>query len=220
LTNLVSPKVSELLSEQVLALDAYLYDDDSDYSAESKGRERRSKGKNSYDDDEDGMDDEWRRLDAASINLRNELALASGLSSFMFDGENEEEGDDHVDANDQRQSIGQFNVAMPTQQHRNENGNSQNSSNSPNFRSSHNNSSTSNTSYAAPKQTYTLSDHANALNVVRSTADRGLFSRQLLTKSELENILPQTKQSNTRLPNNGHATQYSRGSSAVCSPKR
>ena len=48
------------------------------------------------------MDDEWRRLDAALIDLRNELALASGLSSFMFDGENEEEGDDHVDANDQR----------------------------------------------------------------------------------------------------------------------
>ena len=169
-----------------------MYEDDSDCSVEIEGSERRINSKSSYDDDEDGMEDEWRRLDAASIDLRNELALASGLSSFMFDEDNDEEGNDDADGNDQSQR-------MLIQQQRTENGNSQVSSNPLTFSSSsHNNSSPNNTSSATTKQTYTLSDHANTLNVVRSTADRGHFSRQLLTKYELETILFCNTQ-----PNNG-----------------
>ena len=61
----MSPKVSELLAEQALALDTFLggFDDDSMHSADGS------------------MEDEWRNLEEASNDLRKELALATTTTS-------------------------------------------------------------------------------------------------------------------------------------------
>jgi len=142
---IVSPKVSELLKEQALALDDLLDNGAwmdginknggiySDSDSESDGNdllkeeldqvkntndsqhaekemddkvEKRRYRKNgdkqpgNSDDDEDldGMDEEWRRLNAAEMELRNELELATnGFASIMnsdnqYLSENDEEG--------------------------------------------------------------------------------------------------------------------------------
>ncbi len=92
-SKIVSPKVSELLSEQALALGTFMGDfsscDSDDDELTEIGKSARPKGKKKYqfDEDEDGMDDEWRRLEGVQNDLRNELALATRLSAFMFHDE-------------------------------------------------------------------------------------------------------------------------------------
>ncbi|KAL7470595.1 hypothetical protein ACHAXS_010844 [Conticribra weissflogii] len=138
---IVSPKVSELLKEQALALDDLLDNaawmdrtnkngglySDSDSESDGndllkkeldqvktsgkqnseegvrkkieKRRHQRHKDKqpgNSDDDEDvDGMDEEWRRLNAAEMELRNELELATnGFASIMnFDNQYYSEND-------------------------------------------------------------------------------------------------------------------------------
>ena len=110
---IASPKVSELLKEQALALDDLLgsawmnnssgssSSDDSDAQlrrAKRKERRRRGHGnehKNKQphnkrhndseeEEDEDGMNEECKRLTAAEMELRNELELATnGFASLM-----------------------------------------------------------------------------------------------------------------------------------------
>lgn len=156
LTKIVSPKVSELLSEQALVLDSYMdgFSDDDSYDTPQTS----AKGKNTKFsfDDEDGMDDEWRRLEGAQNDLRNELALAAGLSAFMMgdaassDGSLEEGA---CDADSISGSLGAQSVEKTIQ-----------------------------------SKPYTLSDHAKTLGVVRSSTDRGLFTRPLLSCEDLHTL--------------------------------
>ncbi|KAL7504601.1 hypothetical protein ACHAXN_005220 [Cyclotella atomus] len=182
LTKIVSPKVSELLSEQALVLDSYLDgfsdddDDDDSYDgnlANEKIDSVKKKKKNESYDDEDGMDDEWRRLEGAQNDLRNELALASGLSAFMMgDGASSDDGsccEEDVGANyyDENQSSSQC-VSRGRL---------------------HEASSGANGADASQQRApYTLSDHAKALGVVRPGTDRGLFSRPLLSTRDLQSL--------------------------------
>ena len=182
LTKIVSPKVSELLSEQALALDAFMgglddsddYDDDDDaynsYTINYRNKDdntaavkRRHKKKqqqiSSSLDDSDGMDDEWRRLEGAQNDLRNELALAAGLSAFMM---NDAEEDYDEDENDDG---GQDGTAGDNSQKDNDDTQRQTIT--------HNN------------KPYTLADHAKAMGVVRPSSERGLYSKPLLSRHDL-----------------------------------
>lgn len=165
LTKIVSPKVSELLSEQALALDAFLGglddSDDDDYDYDHLHHRSRAAGGNSnamrrereplHSEDQDGMDDEWRRLEGAQNDLRNELALAAGLSAFMLKEDDDDDDYDDYDAADAADI-----------------------SPSKNTRDNNNN-----------MKPYTLADHAKTLGVVRPSSERGLFSRPLLSRHDL-----------------------------------
>ena len=82
LASSLAPRVTELLSENALDVLLDSYTNDKEYE------KKREKNYDSYlsdsDDDEDGMNSEWKRLRAAEESLREELEMSAeyGLSLF------------------------------------------------------------------------------------------------------------------------------------------
>ena len=174
LASAVSPKVSELLKEESLALDGLLThawsDDDSDVV-------RRKRGSN--ESEGESSDEEW--LDAAQGDLEKELALASDGFSEVFD----EEGGFHFDSVgvDKEQgspkSNQQYDADWSKSIHQYYNANAE-QQNTP--------QSNRNGDAGPPRDNhaYNLQDHAVTLDVTRSASERGLYKRPLLSRNELE----------------------------------
>eukprot|EP00804_Cyclotella_cryptica_P025960 CCRYP_002777-RA/>CCRYP_002777-RA protein AED:0.01 eAED:0.01 QI:160/1/1/1/1/1/3/1231/967 len=198
-----SPKVSELLSEQALALGTFMGDfsscdsDDDDYTEQ---RKRKQKKNDQFDEDEDGMDDEWRRLEGAQNDLRNELALATRLSAFMFDDEYYDDSETNVDGNTSGEANREINTSVGNESERITGAPSsqtqqldQHSIHHPQLINKGDD--TQNNYYGtdpglSPQQKlhYSLSDHAATLHVTRSDSDRGLYSKPLLSRHDVETL--------------------------------
>ena len=173
LASAVSPKVSELLKEESLALDGLLT---RAWSDDDIGR--RNRGSN--DSEGESSDEEW--LDAAQGDLVKELALANDGFDEVFD----EQGGFHFDNVDAEKEQGspkasqQYDEDWSKSIHQYYNANTE-QQNTPS-RSSRNGD------VGSPRDnhTYNLRDHAVTLDVTRSASERGLYKRPLLSRNELE----------------------------------
>lgn len=210
---IVSPKVSELLSEQALALDSFLgsnwsssSDDDSDKSRKQRRKRRGKSKKGELEDDEDGMNEEERRLEKAQMSLRDELELATnGFNAFLqndsYDDEPEYEddvveGSDYHSNNEHTESTettandskaDEWNNSI--HQYYKDNTPSKNGSTTSTPTIATNNGiQTPQALLSKLKLSYSLSDHAVTLDVSRLSSDRGLFTRPLLSRNELETL--------------------------------
>jgi hypothetical protein len=187
----LSPKVSELLKEEALVLDDML--DSSAWSDSSSddgyGRKSRWKKRNDYDDDEDGMNEEWNQLEAAGLSLQEELAFAANRFDDYFHGD-----DDVNKYNDDT-----YNDLKGAWMHANKESLT-NSGGGSNSNESTNQSKASNevggtSGNTIPQQllsqlklSYSLADHAVTLDVSRKVSDRGLYTRPFLSRHEIETM--------------------------------
>ena len=109
---IASPKVSELLNEQAIALDDLLHtsgwsssddddddDDDDDYHSKRRNKHRRNKNSTGEDYDEDSMNEEWNQLEAAQLDLNAELEAATNGFAQMLTSYNNEQHHEHGDTN-------------------------------------------------------------------------------------------------------------------------
>jgi len=221
---IASPKVSELLNEQAMALDDLLDTpgwsssssdgdgDSDDYSDRKQWRMRRRRKKRQHKsgnrpsggdagyEDEDSMNEEWNQLEAAQLNLQDELEAATNGFDQLF-GEDENGDYDFVDHQNEigsqnndkmegkdgaeskndsayseewRDSIHQY-YADNKQSTGRANKTSPSTMPSPAFLSK-------------PNHSYSLADHALTLDVSRPASDRGLYTKPLLSRNELETL--------------------------------
>jgi len=185
----LSPKVSELLKEEALALDDVLdtsaWSDSSDSSDDGYGKNRRRRKKRN-DDDEDGMDEELAGLEAAGLSLQEELALAAnGFADFYGD-----ENDDDAYANEEsatRLGENSNNEGWEDSIHEYYKSNSQHTSQTSSAIDT-NNGSTPQQLLSKLNLSYSLADHAITLDVTRKASDRGLYTRPLLSRNEIETL--------------------------------
>jgi len=175
LASAVSPKVSELLKEESLALDGLLTHA---WSDEDSDAVRRKRGAN--ESEGESSDEDW--LDAAQGDLVKELALANDGFDEVFD----EEGGFHFDSVDVEKEQGspkpnpQYDEDWSKSIHQYYNANTE-QQNTPS-RSSRNGD------VGPPRDdhAYNLQDHAVTLDISRSASERGLYKRPLLSRNELE----------------------------------
>ncbi|KAL7457430.1 hypothetical protein ACHAWC_008998 [Mediolabrus comicus] len=193
----LSPKVSELLKEEALHLDDVLdtstWSDSSSDDGFGKKKRRRKRGGAHDDDDEDGMNEEWNQLEAAGLSLQEELALAANgfdnlYGSDHYDGD--DYNDDAYDKNEARGPTHANSTESATNQYYKGNdykGNTESNSTT--------NSITDTIDSTTPQQllsklklSYSLADHAVTLDVKRKVSDRGLYTRPLLSRNEIETL--------------------------------
>lgn len=172
-----SPKVSELLKEQALALDDMLMNTSSAWS-------------------EDGDSDDYSSASSqvnAEQNLKDELDAAANDFTQMWNGDDEENDDDFEDLghtyggskkNGERSACGA--------ETNNCTSNSEDWSNSIHQYYTDNKLSTgdlSSTKVGSPgtkNHSYSLSDHARTLHLSRSESKLGLYTKPLLSRNDLE----------------------------------
>ncbi|KAL7546864.1 hypothetical protein ACHAWF_010186 [Thalassiosira exigua] len=209
-----SPKVSEMLHEQALALDELLRtpgwgsdDDDDDYGGGTKKKGARgSAGRRgeSDDDDDDSIHGEWGRLGEAERGLREELnAVTSGLAQTMGYGDGSPRGDCGAEYPGRSDGAGWEAAGGEEAARRSRSEEFRDSvhryyaahsprGNGPHGSSPHSN--TPNGNGAGPGRSpgreghaYALSDHALALDVVPlAVPRRGRYAVPLLSRHELE----------------------------------
>lgn len=185
----LSPKVSELLKEEALALDDVLDTSawsDSDTSDDDYGKSKRRRKKRN-DDDEDGIDEEMAGLEAAGLSLQEELALAAnGFADFY--GDNGDDDDINANVNEESAShLGGANNDGWEDLHEYYQNNSQRSAQTSSANDI-NNGTTPQQLLSKLKLSYSLADHAVTLDVKRSVSDRGLYTRPLLSRNEIETL--------------------------------
>ena len=102
LASSLAPRVTELLSENALDVLLDSYTNDKEY--EKKREDNYDSYLSDSDDDEDGMNSEWKRLRAAEESLREELEMSAeyGLSLFyqnygdVIDDENKQDSEPNI----------------------------------------------------------------------------------------------------------------------------
>jgi hypothetical protein len=185
----LSPKVSELLKEEALALDGVLdtsawSDSSSDdgYGAKKRRRKKRT------DDDEDGIDEEWSGLEAAGLSLQEELALAANGFDDLYGDENDDYNDDAYANNETAAHLrGNSNDGWRDSIHEYYKSNHQYIANTSTAIDA-NNGTTPQQLLSKLKLSYSLADHAVTLDVTRKVSDRGLYTRPLLSRNEIETL--------------------------------
>ena len=187
----LSPKVSELLKEEALVLDDVLdtsvWSDDSDSSSDDEYKESKRRKKKRVDDDEDGMSEELAGLEAAGVSLQEELALAAnGFADFYGDVQDDEAGSieestvEENDRGDWEDSIHEYYKSNTLH--------NANSASSIGDTGSNNNHNTPQQLLSKLKLSYSLADHAVTLDVARKVSDRGLYTKPLLSRNEVETL--------------------------------
>ena len=172
-----SPKVSELLKEQALALDDILMNTSSAWS-------------------EDGDSDDYSSASSqvdAEQNLKDELDAAANDFSQMWNGDNEENDDDYEDLG-HTYSGSQKNGKRSARGAETNNctSNSEDWSNSIHQYYTDNKPSTGDlpsTKVSSPDKkyhSYSLSDHARTLHLSRSESKFGMYTKPLLSRNDLE----------------------------------
>lgn len=186
----LSPKVSELLKEEALHLDDVLdtstWSDSSSDDGFGKKKRRRKKGAHE-DDDEDGMNEEWNQLEAAGLSLQEELALAANGFDDLYGGVDDDGDDYHDDAynNEARGPTHANSTESATHQYYKGNTESGSATNSITDTID---STTPQQLLSKLKLSYSLADHAVTLDVKRKVSDRGLYTRPLLSRNEIETL--------------------------------
>lgn len=189
----LSPKVSELLKEEALALDDVLdtsaWSDSSDSSDDGYGKNRRTRRKRN-DDDEDGIDEELAGLEAAGLSLQEELALAAnGFADFYGDDGNDDDNNAHGNEESAARLGGTSNNEGwedSMLEYYQDNRQSSAQTSSPN--DSNNGTTTPQQLLSKLKLSYSLADHAVTLDVTRKVSDKGLYTRPLLSRNEIETL--------------------------------
>lgn len=188
LVKVASPKVSELLSEQALALNELLgssgwssTSDSDDYS----GRKRDRRKGHHTDDDEDSVNEEWNQLEAAQLNLKDELdAATTGFAQMMY-GNAPPSGEGPLATADENGEVGE--AAESTYEYSEEWRDSIHQY----YRDNNQSADVANTWTvlpSEPKHSYSLADHAVTLDIVRPISDRGLYIKPFLSRNELETL--------------------------------
>lgn len=180
---IASPKVSELLKEQAIVLDELLWN--GYYSHDNS-----SDTDNSENDegDEDGIDEEWRQLEATQLNLKDELEAATKM---YYDNSQYHDSDKSLIDNDDgdcdqswSDSIHQYYIGSS---------NSNNSIHHVNDTSPLHSSIKNDDSSPPPppppiNHSYTLADHARASHISRRESDRGVYTMPFLSRHDLETM--------------------------------
>lgn len=185
----LSPKVSELLKEEALALDDVLdtsaWSDSSDSSDDGHGKNKRRRKKRN-DDDEDGMNEELAGLEAAGLSLQEELALAADGFADLYGGDNH---DDSYANEESGANLGGTNNNEGWEDSIHEYYKSNNQHNTQTSSTNDtNNDTTPQQLLSKLKLSYSLADHAITLDVTRKVSDRGLYTRPLLSRNEIETL--------------------------------
>jgi len=186
----LSPKVSELLKEEALALDDVL--DTSAWSDSSSddgygGKKRRRKKRND-DDEEDGMDEEWNGLEAAGLSLQEELELAANGFADLYGDENDDDNDDaYANKESAAHLRGNINEGWQDSIHEYYKSTNQHTANTSSTIGTKNGT-TPQQLLSKLKLSYSLADHAVTLDVTRKVSDRGLYTRPLLSRNEIETL--------------------------------
>ncbi len=174
---IVSPKVSELLKEQAIVLDELLWNGYySNINASNSDDESENGG------DKDGIDEEWRQLEATQLNLKDELEAATKM--YYANSQNHESDKSLLDNDDDgdcdqswSDSIHQYYIG---------------SSNSNSSIHAHETRMISSTMPTPPQppvnHSYTLADHARASHISRRESDRGMYTMPLLSRHDLETM--------------------------------
>ena len=187
----ISPKVSELLKEEALALDDVLdtsaWSDSSSDDGYGGNNKRRRRKRN--DDDEDGMDEEWSGLEAAGLSLQEELARAANGFADLYGDENDDYNDDAY-ANKQSAAHlrGNGTEGWEDSVHEYYKSNSQYTANTSSGIDTNNNGATPQQLLSKLNLSYSLADHAVTLDVTRKVSDRGLYTRPFLSRNEIETL--------------------------------
>jgi hypothetical protein len=182
---IASPKVSELLKEQAIVLDELLWNGFYSHGSSSDTDNSENEG------DEDGMDEEWRQLEATQLNLKDELEAATKM---YYDNTQHHDSDKSLIDHDNDDDDGDCDQSWSDSIHQYYIGSINSNNNIHHVKDTTPLNSTSISDDQSPpppppiNHSYTLADHARASHISRRESDRGMYTIPFLSRHDLETM--------------------------------